>query len=147
MFFSDNGGAAYSVGGADNAPLRGGKGETFEGGIRVVSLMRWPAAIKPGTISEQIMHVSDVFPTLAAAAGVETKNKKQLDGEDVWPSLQSGQPKLRDETLFFTSEIPIYGNFNFAAIDGDWKLVQEIHQTLVETKTTNWLFNLADDPQ
>ena len=146
MFFSDNGGAAYSVGGADNAPLRGGKGETFEGGIRVVSLMRWPAAIKPGTISEQIMHVSDVFPTLAAAAGIETKNKKQLDGEDVWPSLQSGQPTLRDETLFFTSEIPIYGNFNFAAIDGDWKLVQEIHQTLVETKTTNWLFNLADDP-
>ena len=146
MFFSDNGGAAYSVGGADNAPLRGGKGETFEGGIRVVSLMRWPAAIKPGTISEQIMHVSDVFPTLAAAAGIETKNKKQLDGEDVWPSLQSGQPTLRDETLFFTSEIPIYGNFNFAAIDGDWKLVQEIHQTLVETKTTNWLFNLVDDP-
>jgi len=146
MFFSDNGGAAYSVGGADNAPLRGGKGETFEGGIRVVSLMRWPAAIKPGTISEQIMHVSDVFPTLAAAAGVETKNKKQLDGEDVWSSLQSGQPKLRDEKLFFTSEIPIYGNFNFAAIDGDWKLVQEIHQTLVETKTTNWLFNLVDDP-
>ncbi|MBT3868223.1 MAG: sulfatase-like hydrolase/transferase, partial [Gammaproteobacteria bacterium] len=37
LFMSDNGGAAYSIGGADNAPLRGGKGEVFEGGIRVVS--------------------------------------------------------------------------------------------------------------
>lgn len=146
MFFSDNGGAAYSVGGADNAPLRGGKGETFEGGIRVVSLMRWPAAIEPGSISEQIMHVSDVFPTLARAAGIKPKNTKPLDGEDLWSSLQSGQPKLRDKRLFFTSEIPIYGNFNFATIDGDWKLVQEVQQSLVDTKTTNWLFNLADDP-
>lgn len=146
MFFSDNGGAAYSVGGADNAPLRGGKGETFEGGIRVVSLLRWPAAIKAGTVSEQIMHVFDVFPTIAAAAGIETQNRKKLDGENMWPSIQSGQSVPRDKRLFFTSEIPIYGNFNFAAIDGDWKLVQEVKQTLVETQTTNWLFNLADDP-
>ena len=48
LFFSDNGGAAYAMGGADNVPLRGGKGETFEGGIRVVSVMRWPAQIEGG---------------------------------------------------------------------------------------------------
>jgi len=45
LFFSDNGGAAYAIGGADNVPLRGGKGETFEGGIRVVASMRWPGKI------------------------------------------------------------------------------------------------------
>ena len=146
MFFSDNGGAAYSVGGADNAPLRGGKGETFEGGIRVVSLLRWPAAIKAGSVSEQVMHVFDVFPTLAAAAGVVMQNSKKLDGENLWPSIQSGQPTPRSKPLFFTSEIPIFGNFNFAAIDGNWKLVQEVKQTLVETNTTNWLFNLSEDP-
>ena len=146
MFFSDNGGAAYSVGGADNAPLRGGKGETFEGGIRVVSLLRWPAAIKAGSVSEQVMHVFDVFPTLAAAAGVVMQNSKKLDGENLWPSIQSGRPTPRSKPLFFTSEIPIFGNFNFAAIDGNWKLVQEVKQTLVETNTTNWLFNLSEDP-
>ena len=48
LFMSDNGGAAYSIGGADNAPLRGGKGEVFEGGIRVVSVMRWPEQIEAG---------------------------------------------------------------------------------------------------
>ena len=48
LFFSDNGGAAYAFGGADNAPLRGGKGETFEGGIRVVSVMRWTRQLEPG---------------------------------------------------------------------------------------------------
>ena len=146
MFFSDNGGAAYSVGGADNSPLRGGKGETFEGGIRVVSLLRWPAVIKPGSVSEQVMHVFDVFPTLAAAAGVVMQNSKKLDGENLWPSIQSGRPTPRSKPLFFTSEIPIFGNFNFAAIDGNWKLVQEVKQTLVETNTTNWLFNLSEDP-
>ena len=146
MFFSDNGGAAYSVGGADNSPLRGGKGETFEGGIRVVSLLRWPAVIKPGSVSEQVMHVFDVFPTLAAAAGVTMQNSKKLDGENLWPFIQSGQTTPRSKPLFFTSEIPIFGNFNFAAIDGNWKLVQEVKQTLVETNTTNWLFNLSEDP-
>ena len=48
LFFSDNGGAVYAIGGADNAPLRGGKGDTFEGGIRVVATMRWPEKIAPG---------------------------------------------------------------------------------------------------
>jgi len=146
MFFSDNGGAAYSVGGADNSPLRGGKGETFEGGIRVVSLLRWPAAIKGGTLSDQIMHVFDVFPTLANAAGVSLQNKKTLDGENLWPDIQSGQAKPRTKKLFFASEIPVFGNFNFAAIDGDWKLVQDVQQDLLETTVTNALFNLATDP-
>jgi arylsulfatase B len=49
LFFSDNGGmTTFGVGGADNAPLRGGKGETFEGGIRVVSVVRWPGHLEAG---------------------------------------------------------------------------------------------------
>ena len=59
---------------ADNAPLRGGKGETFEGGIRVVSLMRWPGVLEPAQSFDQIMTVMDVFPTLAEATGVTPFN-------------------------------------------------------------------------
>ena len=83
LFFSDNGGAAYSYGGADNAPLRGGKGETFEGGIRVISLMRWPEKIIANTKMSQIMSVMDVFSTLAATAGIETNNQRPFDGRSM----------------------------------------------------------------
>ena len=73
LFFSDNGGAAYSYGGADNAASRR-QGETFEGGIRVVSLMRWPGVLEPAQSFDQIMTVMDVFPTLAEATGVTPLN-------------------------------------------------------------------------
>ncbi len=58
LFFSDNGGAAYATGGADNVPLRGGKGETFEGGIRVVASMRWPREDR-GRVEDGQHHVRD----------------------------------------------------------------------------------------
>ena len=61
LFFSDNGGAAYSVGGADNAPLRGGKGETYEGGIRVVSVVRWPKGLQPGGKMDSIMTAMEIW--------------------------------------------------------------------------------------
>ncbi len=70
LFFSDNGGAAHATGGADNLPLRGGKGDSFEGGIRVVCVMRWPAGIEAATTMDSIMSAMDVFPTIPEAAGV-----------------------------------------------------------------------------
>ena len=117
LFFSDNGGAAYSVGGADNAPLRGGKGETFEGGIRVVSLMSWPEKLAPTQIFDQIMTVMDVFPTLADSAGIEPLNNFEFDGQSVWPSIQDGVVHERDDLIMFASEIPIYGSFKLTAFD------------------------------
>lgn len=146
LFFSDNGGAAYSVGGADNVPLRGGKGETFEGGIRVVSLMRWPGRIPKGKKLTDIMTVMDAFPTLAEAAGIETQNRRKLDGRSMWPAISEGKPQPRKEYIFFGSEIPVYGHFNLTAFNDDWKLVQEVEQDQLSTTVTNYLFNINDDP-
>jgi arylsulfatase A-like enzyme len=146
LFFSDNGGAAYATGGADNVPLRGGKGETFEGGIRVVSVMRWPAAISSGTTMEQIMTVMDVFPTLAAAAGIETGITRKMDGQNMWPAIVDNVPSPRQKTVFFASETPTYGSFSIAAFNEHWKLVQEIEQDNEGTNITNHLFRIADDP-
>jgi len=146
LFFSDNGGASYALGGADNAPLRGGKGETFEGGIRVVSVMRWPAAIKAGTKMESIMSVMDVLPTLAAAAGIEPRNERKLDGRDMWPAISRGKPLPRDDYLFFASEIPVSGSYSLTAFNDDWKLVQEIRQGLLSAEVTNYLFRIGEDP-
>jgi arylsulfatase B len=147
LFFSDNGGAAYATGGADNVPLRGGKGETWEGGIRVVSLIRWPDVLPAGQSMDQIMTAMDVFPTLASAAGVTPGNDKfQLDGRSLWPSIAEGKPAPRQDLIFFASETPIRGSFMFTAFNDHWKLVQEIDQGLLSASVTNYLFNITADP-
>ena len=146
LFFSDNGGAAYSYGGANNAPLRGGKGETFEGGIRVVSLLRWPAMLGSGQQFDQIMSVMDVFPTLAAAAGIEAGNTFELDGRNMWPAIAQGEAVPLEKPLMFASEIPIYGSFKFTAFDESWKLVQEVEQEQLSMTVTNYLFDISKDP-
>ena len=146
LFFSDNGGAAYATGGADNVPLRGGKGETFEGGIRVVSVLRWPAKLEAGGKFESIMSVMDVFPTLASAAGVEARNDFDLDGRDLWAAIRDGEYVARKDYLYFASETPIRGSFNLTVFGEEWKLVQEIRQGLLSADVTNHLFKISEDP-
>ncbi len=147
LFFSDNGGAAYASGGADNVPLRGGKGETWEGGIRVVSVMRWPDQLKAGSEMDQIMTAMDVFPTLAAAAGITPGNDKfELDGKNLWPAIAEGKRAPREELVFFASETPIRGSFMFTAFNDHWKLVQEVEQGLLSAVVTNYLFDIDKDP-
>lgn len=146
LFFSDNGGAVYSVGGAYNEPLRGGKGDTFEGGIRVVSSLRWPAQIPGGTKMDQIMSVMDVFPTLAEAAGIPTLNKKPLDGRSLWPSISKGLAAPRTDYLYFGSETPIFGSFSLTVFNDHWKLVQQIEQEQIGSEVINYLFKIKDDP-
>ena len=146
LFFSDNGGAAYATGGADNVPLRGGKGETFEGGIRVVAALRWPAEIAGGGRFESVMSAMDVFPTLAAAAGIERGDGFELDGRDMWDAIREDRKVALDEYLFFASETPISGQFNLTAFDDEWKLVQDVRQGLLSADVTNYLFRIAEDP-
>ena len=146
MFFSDNGGAVYSVGGAYNAPLRGGKGETFEGGIRVVATLRWPAKIPAGSKVQSILSVMDVFPTIAAAAGVEPQNKRKFDGRNMLNAVLENEYIALKKPLKFASETPIKGQFALTAFDEQWKLVQEIRQGLLSADVKNYLFNIKEDP-
>ena len=146
LFFSDNGGAAYSVGGANNAPLRGGKGETFEGGIRVVALMRWPERLPGAGRMDQIMTVMDVFPTLMDAVGIEPGEHFPWDGSSLWPAIADGAAAPRTDDVFFVSETPIYGQFHITVFNQEWKLVQEVDQDQLTTTVTNHLFRIGDDP-
>ena len=146
MFFSDNGGAVYSYGGAYNAPLRGGKGETFEGGIRVVSMIRWPAKIPAGSKVESILSVMDVFPTIAAIAGVTPQNRRQFDGRDMSKAVLKNEHIPLRHTLKFVSETPIKGQVAATAFNEEWKLVQEINQGLLSADVKNYLFNIKEDP-
>jgi arylsulfatase A-like enzyme len=147
LFFSDNGATrVYGRGGGDNSPLRGGKAETYEGGIRVVSLIRWPGRIEAGSTLQQIMTVMDVFPTLAAATGVTPRNEREFDGINMLPALTEGKTVEHEETIFFGSEIPRYGSFKFAAFNDEWKLVQLVEQEPLSITVTHELFRIREDP-
>lgn len=146
LFFSDNGATrVYGRGGGDNYPLRGGKAETYEGGIRVVSLMRWPNKIPAASQLNEIITVMDVFPTLAAATGIQANNNFAFDGINMLPALNNSKTIKRDQNIFFGSEIPRYGSFNFTVFNDEWKLVQWVEQDLLSTTVTNELFRIKDD--
>ncbi|MEM1043305.1 MAG: sulfatase-like hydrolase/transferase [Bacteroidota bacterium] len=84
-FISDNGGFVEL--GASNAPLRGGKKEPYEGGIRVPSFVSWPGHIAPG-VSAQLAGNIDVAPTLLSLAGIPFDHP--VDGIDLGDHLAGG---------------------------------------------------------
>ena len=124
LFSSDNGGATYGGGGADNFPLRGGKGDTFEGSIRVVAALKWKGKIQAGSSLDQIMTVMDVFPTLSSASGISMKNTKMIDGRDMWPAIVNQENIPLKKDIFFVSEIPNYGQFHTTVFNEQWKIKQ-----------------------
>lgn len=84
IFTSDNGALAPEQGGGgSNAPLRGAKGSTWEGGLRVPCIMRWPGRIAPGTVVDERVTAMDLYPTLAGLAGAELPADRVIDGDDI----------------------------------------------------------------
>ena len=146
LFSSDNGGAAYAGGGADNFPLRGGKGDTYEGGIRVIAAMQWKGTLEAGNNFESIMTVMDVFPTLASASGVPMLNTKEIWGRDMWSAIKDGKDVKLDKEVYFASETPNYGEFHTTVFNDKWKLVQVITSSLLEINVENKLFDISADP-
>lgn len=118
----------------DNGPLKGGKGQLYEGGTRVPAFVNWPGRVKAGEVTE-LVHVVDMLPTLAKVAGASTAKCKPLDGRNVWDTFAEGKPSGRTEVIYNVE--PFRGGIR----DGDWKLVWTC---LLPPKVE--LFNLATDP-
>jgi arylsulfatase A len=113
IFTSDNGGTARSV----NLPLRGNKGSTWEGGMRVPTIAWWPSQISAATESDAITGMIDVLPTLAYLAGAKLPSDRKLDGRNVWPVL-AGTPGAVGHEVFY-----YFRGFRLEAIrSGSWKL-------------------------
>ncbi len=105
VFTSDNGGLSTSEGSpTSNLPLRGGKGWVYEGGIREPWIVRYPGVTQAGATSDQPICSIDLFPTLAAAAGVELRHA--VDGIDIRPALAGGT--LDRDALYW--HYPHYSN-------------------------------------
>lgn len=116
IFTSDNGGATRH--GASNAPLRGGKGTTWEGGHRVCFLARWPGRVPPGSTSDQLAVSFDILPTFAALAGADTPSDRVIDGKDIRPLLL-GPPSEPTPHLAYYYYFMTHLN---AVRSGRWKL-------------------------
>jgi arylsulfatase A len=88
VFTSDNGPwALYDEQGGSAGPLRGAKGGTFEGGMRVPALFWWPGTIRPGVVTD-MGSTLDLLPTVAALAGLPVPSDRVLDGYDLTPVLR-----------------------------------------------------------
>lgn len=129
IFTSDNGGQPRH--GAINDPLRGGKGSTFEGGMRVPTIAWWPTKIPAGTASDEVVSTMDILPTLTTLAGGKVPTDRKIDGHDIWPILSGRNgAKSQYEAFYF------FRGFNLQCVrSGDWKL----HLAKGE------LYNLKDD--
>jgi len=137
IFLSDNGGVIDRATGeqpvADNGPLRGGKSQLFEGGIRVPFAMRWPAMIAGGRDFTRPISTMDIAGTLAGQLGIPVQPDKPLDGVDLIPYLNgetSGDPQ---PVLFFRK----FDQKQSAMVIGDLKYV--------DTGEFKLLFNLRSD--
>ncbi|QDV10288.1 Arylsulfatase [Rosistilla oblonga] len=123
IFTSDNGGLSTSEGSpTSNLPLRGGKGWVYEGGIREPWIVRYPGVTEPGSVSDQPICSIDLFPTVAAAAGVEYQHA--VDGVDLMPALRGGS--LDRQSLYW--HYPHYSNQGGipagAIREGNFKLIE-----------------------
>ena len=100
FFLSDNGGPE-TTNASNNGPLRGKKGDLFEGGIRVPFAMRWPKQIKQGLKFHKPVSSLDIFSTVIAQIPKDLKIKNKLDGVDLLPFVKRDKLEAPHDMLFW----------------------------------------------
>ena len=114
IFTSDNGGPTNQ--GADNTPLRGSKGSTLEGGIRVCTIAWWPGKVAAGTETKAITAHMDLLPTFGELARCKSVGELKLDGQDISPVLLGKNDATGHDVFFY------YRGFDLEAVrSGPWK--------------------------
>lgn len=109
VFTSDNGGLATSEGSpTSNRPLRGGKGFTYEGGIREPLIVRIPHVTVPGTIYDEVITSTDYYPTLLEMTNSEMQPQQHLDGISFLSLLNGKEEHLNREAIYW--HFPHYAN-------------------------------------
>ncbi len=128
IFTSDNGGTTRGL----NTPLRGNKGSTWEGGIRVPMIAWCPGKIPAGTETDAITGMFDILPTFVKLAGGRVPSDRNIDGGDIWPLIAGEAGAKSPHEAFY-----YFHGFDLQAVrSGAWKL----------HLAKNELYNLADDP-
>lgn len=144
IFVSDNG---CMWGDEVLKPLRGGKAELYEGGIRVPLIVRWPGVVEPGSVNNEVVSSIDFFPTLVEAVGAKGNNP-EIDGVSLLPVLkQSG--RLDRKSVFW--HYPHYHHQGIAPSGavrhGRYKLIEWFEKSIygIDTPGAVQLFDLEND--
>jgi len=144
VFMSDNGGLASAEykgqAATSNAPLKGGKGFLYEGGIREPMFIVWPGETKPGSVSEVPVMSTDFYRTIAQMAGISRLKGDPKDGVSLTPTLRRGLAPARDALFWHYPHYSNQGGRPGGAIRlGDWKLIRWYEDSAIE------LYNLRSD--
>jgi len=120
-----------------NTPLRGEKHTTWEGGMRVPFVIRWPGHIPEGTVVDELTTTMDILPTLATITGAEIPEDRKIDGHNIWPILSGDTSAQSPYEAFY-----YYRYERLQAIrSGKWKL----HVYRPDKGKTQLLYNLQND--
>ena len=146
IFFASDNGGPHPKAITDNGPLRGEKMSLYEGGIRVPAFVVWKGKIKAGTVSQQLTHMVDLYPTLVGIAGGSLEQQLPLDGVDLKDVFLADKPLERKELVLYVRRS------GGALRLGDWKIIDFTGITnggmigKHEGAAKPELFNLKDDP-
>jgi arylsulfatase A-like enzyme len=148
MFTTDNGAMAAWWPDGGTTPFRSEKATTWEGGVRVPMLIRWPAVIKPGSISNGIQNHMDLFATLARAAGVADVRKQLLDSHKVKIDGIDNLSHWRGETPSNRNVQLMYNEKELTALRfGPWKSHFKTRGGFFDPFVeSSLMFNLRMDP-
>jgi arylsulfatase A-like enzyme len=145
FFLSDNGGPCgkkFAANASNNTPLRGSKGDTWEGGIRVPFFVQWTGKLPPGTRYDHPVIQLDIAATALELAGVQIKPDWKLDGVNLVPFLDGKNTGPPHAALYWR-----FGE-QMAIRKGQWKLVRpdlDLDVPFVKIAERPMLFNLAQD--
>ena len=138
IFTSDHGAAEVSIQPGSNGRLRGQKGQTFEGGMRVPAIMKWEGHIKPGSVCNTLVTQMDLLPTIASLVDAQLPNDRIIDGEDISMIFSEPETELKEKVFFYRWMDELHG-----VRLGSWKLLVKLpHQ---KPMASPLLYNLSED--
>ncbi len=147
IFSSDNGGLIGNRGDeskkprvTSNFPLREGKGNIYEGGVRVPLIISWPKEINGGVSTDAMATSPDIYPTIMGLLGGTGTGQRNIDGENLSPFLLSGRKPERDAIFWHYPHYHIQGAIPYSAVrKGNWKLIDAYERDTLQ------LYNLKED--
>jgi len=143
VFFSDNGGLERV---AKQTPLRSGKANLYEGGVREPLIVRWPGVTRPGSVCSEPVISVDFFPTFLEILGLQNKAKNPIDGVSFVQLLKRSGPLKRKAVYWH------YPHYHSSSIGpggavrcGDYKLIEWYDETICGRGNKFELYNLKND--